>query len=352
MGRSTVYNDGLVTEAKWEQVSKQNKDLLKEFLDYCKASDKSPATRYQYEQQLKIFFCYLYEKCDNKFFVDLKKRDLIKFSLWLQSDLKVSSSRVSTLRSCISSLSSYIEKVLDDEYPTFRNISSVIEISNREPVRDKTIMSQEEMQACLDELVKQKKYQIACYFALLVSSGMRKSEAIQMKLSFFEDKNKVLGGMFYLTPAIRTKGKGEKGKPLQKYIAVQLFQPYLNLWLEERKEKGIQNEYLFVTYKDGNYVPAAVSTVNSWANKIGKITNLDYYNHSSRHFFTTYMKEHGFSDSYIQTLVGWASLDMVRRYDDHTNEQQLEQGLDQLRAVFGTEQKENGEEKNKDLKGD
>ena len=335
MARSTVYNDGLVTDEKWERVSKQNKDLLKDFLDYCKASNKSPATRYQYQQQLKIFFCYLCDNCDNKFFVDLKKRDLIKFSLWLQSDLKVSGSRISTLRSCISSLSSYIEKVLDDEYPTFRNISSVIEISNREPVRDKTIMSQQEMEACLNELVKQKKYQIACYFALLVASGMRKSEAIQMKVSFFEEKNKVLGGMFYLTPFIRTKGKGEQGKQLQKYVAVKLFQPYLDLWLKERKEKGIQNEDLFVTYKDGNYVPAGVSTVNSWALKIGQITNLDYYNHSSRHFFTTYMKENGFSDSYIQTLVGWASLDMVRRYDDHTNEQQLEQGLEQLSAVFG-----------------
>lgn len=346
MGRKTVYNDGLVTDEKWNNVSKKNKDLLKDFLDYLKASDKSPATRYQYEQQLKIVLCYLYEYCDNKFFVDLKKRDLIKFSLWLQSDLKVSSSRISTLRSVISSLSAYIEKVLDDEFPDFRNISNVIEISNREPVRDKTIMSQEEMQACLDTLVKEKRYQIACYFALLVSSGMRKSEAIQMKTSFFEEKNKVLNGVFYLTPFIRTKGKGERGKPLQKYIAVKIFQPYLDLWLEERKEKGIKSEYLFITYKDGNYVPAAVSTVNSWANTIGKITKLDYYNHSSRHFFTTYMKENGFSDTDIQGLVGWASLDMVRRYDDHTNEQQLEQSLDKFKAVFGAENDEEDQKGN------
>ena len=196
-------------------------------------------------------------------------------------------------------------------------------------------MTKEEMQSCLDKLVEQGKYQIACYFALLVSSGMRKSEAIQMKVSFFEEKNKVLNGLFYFTPFIRTKGKGEKGNPLQKYIAVKMFQPYLDLWLKERKEKGIQSEWLFVTYKDGNYEPAAVSTVNSWANKIGKITGLDYYNHSSRHFFTTYMKEQGSDDATIQNLVGWASLDMVRRYDDHTNEQQLESQLGHLQSVFG-----------------
>ena len=40
MGRKTVYNDGLVTEEKWAAVSEKNKELLREFLDYLKASDK------------------------------------------------------------------------------------------------------------------------------------------------------------------------------------------------------------------------------------------------------------------------------------------------------------------------
>ena len=47
------------------------------------------------------------------------------------------------------------------------------------------------------------------------------------------------------------------------------------------------------------------------------------------------MKENGFSDSKIQTLVGWQSLDMVRRYDDHTAEQELEAAMDEFAAVFG-----------------
>ena len=53
------------------------------------------------------------------------------------------------------------------------------------------------------------------------------------------------------------------------------------------------------------------------------------------------MKENGFSDTDIQGLVGWASLDMVRRYDDHTNEQQLEQAMDKFKAVFGTQDSSN-----------
>ena len=47
------------------------------------------------------------------------------------------------------------------------------------------------------------------------------------------------------------------------------------------------------------------------------------------------MKEQGSDDATIQSLVGWASLDMFRRYDDHTNEQQLESQLGHLQSVFG-----------------
>lgn len=161
-----------------------------------------------------------------------------------------------------------------------------------------------------------------------------------MKVSYFTEDRKVMRGLFYQTPEIRTKGKGTRGKLLRKYVIVKMFEKYLNLWLDERKKLGIQNEDLFVTYKDGNYEPAGVATVNSWAKRIGKITNLDYYNHSSRHFFTTYMKENGFSDSQIQSLVGWNSLDMVRRYDDHTSEQELEGAIDEFYAVFGDEKME------------
>jgi len=43
MARSTVYNS-IVTDERWEQVNKKNKELLKEFLDYLKSTDKAELT--------------------------------------------------------------------------------------------------------------------------------------------------------------------------------------------------------------------------------------------------------------------------------------------------------------------
>lgn len=109
-----------------------------------------------------------------------------------------------------------------------------------------------------------------------------------------------------------------------------MFKPYFDLWMNERKEKGIKSEWLFVTYKDGNYLSASTSTANSWAVKIGKVAGCDYYNHSSRHAFVTHAKDWGYSESAIQKIVGWNSIDMVQRYDDHTDTEELERFVAEL----------------------
>lgn len=65
MARTTVYNEDLSKE--WQIVNPKNQKLLKEFIRYCVANDKSPQTCNQYEAQLKIFFCWNYRENDDKF---------------------------------------------------------------------------------------------------------------------------------------------------------------------------------------------------------------------------------------------------------------------------------------------
>ena len=77
MGRSTVYNDNITSS--WDKVSKENKQLVNDFIKYCKSNDKSPQTIHQYEEWLKVFFCWNYDENDDKFFVDLKRRDFVYY---------------------------------------------------------------------------------------------------------------------------------------------------------------------------------------------------------------------------------------------------------------------------------
>ncbi len=320
MGRFTVYNDNLTKD--WDSVLDQNKKFVKDFIKYCKANDKSPQTLHQYEEWLKVFFCWNYSENGDKSFVKLKKRDFMYYFGWCR-DLNMSANRIASLKSVLSSLSSEIELLYEDEYPNFRNQLRGLEPVHISTVREKTVISNEDMAKMLNKLVEDKMYQEACYLALACSSGCRKAELLQMKVSFFTSEKEVFDGYMYCTPPIRTKGRGRQGKILKKYVIKELFKPFFDKWMEERERLGIDLPDLFITKKDGIYVPATVSTANTIAEKISKKFGVEYYSHSSRHFFCTYLKRMKLPDDVITQVIGWANSSMIKVYSDIPEEEIL-----------------------------
>lgn len=324
MARTTVYNDDLSKE--WQIVNLKNQKLLKEFIRYCTANDKSPQTCSQYESQLKIFFCWNYRENDDKFFVDIKKRELVNFFGWGR-EIGWSPCRLASLRAALSSFSNYIERILDEDYPMFRNLVKVLEPIHLEAVREKTIINKDDIITGIEKLVSLGEYQYACFLALLFSSGMRKAEAAQMKVSYFTTNQVVaFRGLAYKTPKIRTKGHGAMGKQVPRYVFKETFDKYLELWLKEREKLGVKLDDLFVikgNYED--YQPAKPQNFSHWAEKIGMLIGVkSLYCHSLRHAFTTYLKRQNFPTDVVQKIQSWNSADMVARYDDRDDSEELD----------------------------
>lgn len=313
MGRSTVYNNNITSN--WENVQNDNKKLVREYLLYLKSQDRSPQTLKQYEEGIKIFFCWNYENNDDKFFINLKKRDFVYYFGWCR-DLGMSANRIAFLKSVLSSLSNEIELLYEDEYPTFRNQVRSLEPIHISTVREKTVLSNEQIEKILKELVERKEYQLACYIALACSSGARKAELIQMKTTDFCKEKEVFDGYMYCTSEVRSKGRGKKGKIIKKYVIKELFKPFFDLWMEQRKELGIESEYLFVSTKERIPTPATISTANTFALNISKICGVDFYAHSARHFFCTYLRNLNLPDEVIRLIFSWESTDLLKIYDD------------------------------------
>jgi integrase len=124
---------------------------------------------------------------------------------------------------------------------------------------------------------------------------------------------------------IKTKGRGRKGKMLYKFSLVDILKPYLELWLQEREEKGIDSEWLFIKEENNKHEQLKISTVNSWAESWGKILDEEFYMHSLRHYWTTAMHRNGFSTTVIKKLQGWQSIEMVSTYLDIELEEELEE---------------------------
>lgn len=319
MPRKTKHNS-ITSPEKLENVNKENMRLKKDFLEYLKSLRRSQGTLSGYDNDLNIIFTYMMENLGNKDFRKLTKRDIISIQNWLV-DNGNSPARIRRIKSALSSLSNYCENILSDDDPDYcgyRAVVRKIENPPLQPVREKTVWADQELEDLLDTLVEKRKYEIACFVALAMYSGRRKAELCRFKVSDFDESRLVCDGALYKSSPILTKG----GKMLECYTLAHKFRPFLELWMAYRSDNGIDSEWLFPDKTD-NTEHLQISTVNSWANTLSSITGRDFYMHALRHFYCSALIRAGIPDSVIVDIVGWSSSEMLKIYDDNPKDDRI-----------------------------
>ena len=332
MQQNSITNQELIA-----QINPQNKELLEEFLDYLRSVQRSETTIAGYENDIQIAWVWCLQHNGNKFFVDLTKRNIITYQNWMLNENKNSPARIRRLKAALSSLSNYIEAVLDDEYPNFKNIIHKIESPVNQPVREKTVWEDGALEELLEKLTESGEYEKACVLALGVYSGRRKSELCRFKVSDFDDSNLVCNGALYKSSPLKTKGRGG-GKYINCYTLAKKFKPYFDAWMAERERLGIESEWLFPSHGDMNE-QIGVGTLNSWANTFSRMSGRDFYFHSLRHAFTTSLVRAGIPDSVIAQIVGWESVDMCAVYTDISTDEMIDMYFDADGVKSNTDKK-------------
>lgn len=330
MGRSTVYNH-IVSKEKMDMVNPENIELGEDWLEYLQSIDRSPQSIVAYRNDLKIFWVWDLEFNKNKFFTDLTKREIAKFQNHALNTWGWSPNRIRRVKSCLSSLSNYIENVLDDEeeFQNFKPIIRKIENPVKNVVREKTVLSDEQVENLLDTLVERKEYERAAGVAIVAFSGMRKAELLQMKVEYFNEDHFVYDAM-WKTDKIRTKGFGRLGHQMEKFVLYGA-KPYIDLWLQYRKENGIESEWMFLTktrQEDGSYIYHARKDVSAWTEEFTDILGEDFYFHCLRHYTCTRLHRLNLPSHVIQEFFGWASSEMLQIYNDVTAEDEFEKYFD------------------------
>lgn len=317
MGRKTKHNS-ITSPELLKQVNKKNLQLLDDFLDYLKSVQRSDGTIAQYKSDILIAFVWCLQNNDNKFFVDWTKRNIVAYQNWLLNNNENSPARIRRLKAALSSLSNFIEAVIDDEYPNFRNIINKIENPANRPVREKTVWDDSELEDLLIRLVEKGQYEKACFVALGMYGGRRKSEILRFKVSDFDDDKLTCGGALYKSAPILTKGN----KYLECYTLAKKFRPYLDHWVDYRERSGIKSEWLFPSPSDFSK-HRSVESLNGWSNTISKITGKIYYAHSLRHYFVSALSRAGIPDNVVVQIIGWSSAEMFNIYNDNSKDDQI-----------------------------
>lgn len=326
MPRKTKMNS-LTSPKLLAKVNPQNIELMNEFRDYLKSTQRSETTISAYMSDLKIAWVWCLQHNKNRFFVDWTKKHIIAYQSWLLNTNDNSPARIRRLKSSLSSLSNYIEAVCDDEFPDFKNIINKIESPANKPVRPKTVLTPEEIERTLNMLIQKSRYQMACFIALAAYSGRRKSELCRFKVEDFSDEHLICGGSLYKSDPIKTKGRAD-GKYLNCYTLAKRFKPYLDMWMQERERLGIDSKWLFVS--PTNYEQQLnPNTVNSWMISVSKMTGINHYAHAYRHAFTTFLSNEGLPDTVIKDILGWADVSMVGVYVDRETDDTLDMYFDE-----------------------
>lgn len=321
MARKTQMNK-ITTPELLSRINSENKSLLNDFLEYLRSTGRSDGTIASYQNDIEIAFVWNLEHNGDKPFVEWTKRNVIAYQNWLLNTNKNSPARIRRLKAALSSMSNYIENLLDDEYPNFRNIINKIESPANAPVREKTVLTDEQVKSMLDALIKRNRIKAACYIALAAYGGRRKSEICRFRVDDFADDKLVCEGCLWKSAPIKTKGRS-RGKFIPCYTLVKKFKPYLDLWLAERERLGIESVWLFPADDNPNDM-LKISTVNSWMKTASRLSGLDIYTHSFRHFYTTMLSNEGIPDGVIKEILGWEDVSMVAVYNDRSTEDTLD----------------------------
>lgn len=341
MGRSTVYNN-ITSQEKISKICKENIDLVNDFLEYLESIGRAETTIKNYKADLQIFFCWGLDELENKSFIQITKREIARFQNHATKVWGWSSNRLRTVKAAISSLGNFIEGILDEEYEGFRSIVRKVESPPKQLVREKTVLTEKDVDSLLKYLIDNQEYEKACFFALAAFSGRRKAELCRFKVVDVSDERLMCGGALYKTTPIKTKGRGVNGKQLCCYVLAKRFKPYLDLWMKFRQDNNIESQWLFPN-DENRAEKISTSSVDSWSVSLSRVMELDIYPHAFRHYFCTMLSRAGLPDTAITEIVGWASSDLCKVYIDIESDEQIGMYFNENGDIISNDKKSLGD---------
>ncbi len=209
--RGRIYNN-FYTPELWEQVNKENKRIVDDFLAEYKQRKKSKGTIDGYFNDLRIIMIYILKELDNRCVLELNKKDFRGLSLYFTEECGMSPARTNRLKSAINSLLTFCEE--DDDYDYEINMAKKVKGIPRERVKDDEdnfFFTFEEFIKVRDILVEKGRLQDACLWSLGFDSAGRRNELFQVEKHGLLDGNKTnivigkRGKKFYLVYLDDTK---------------------------------------------------------------------------------------------------------------------------------------------------
>ena len=245
------------TEEAWSKVSDENKDILDDYSMELEVQGKAPKTIYQYQTDIKGFLCWNAEHNRDKYLLDLKRKDFVKFQLG-QTRNGTSNARINRFQSSLRNMLQYCV-MEEDEYPDYQiNPMAMIKGLEKKSVRDIYFLTDKQVSYLISKFVQKGKLQIALWVSMSYDTGARRNEILQIN-----KKN-------ILTKNYTNEVTGKRGKHFR-LIYSNRTKIIAKHWLDMRGEDDVES--LWVLGKGASRHAVKYSTFYDWAIMCGKLLN-------------------------------------------------------------------------------
>ena len=266
-----------ITDEMWSEVLEFNRNMVQEYLD--NQTELAAKSKIAYKSGLRIFFYWVKQNLNNKSFLDIKKKEYVRYLNWI-TNRGLSDSAIKFKKSSVSSFCNYIMMMYEEEYPTFRNFTVGLKVVKTGNVYPKEPLTPDEYIMLCEELEKREEWQKLAYLVFTYSTGCRRAESRQLlkevidypakerkiKIVDEDGNEKEAISKSYQTHIIRCKGASVVGKPRKLKFGEDAMS-WMKKWLEVRGEDDCP--YMFVVkYKNGKTRQVGEDTFNGWCEKL------------------------------------------------------------------------------------
>lgn len=287
---------------------------MADYLNECRASGLTERTVAEYTSLLKHSAILIQDLFENKSILKMTRSDFRDLSIILQHDFNLSSSRVNSILSVLTSCLNYIEDEEERWVDYLKNPMRRIKRVPKKPIKEKVFIDRSEVKSIINRFIANWRLQDAVMISLVYDSGARISELAQVK------KTNILEGNF--TNEIIRKGQ----KKRTKLIFMNDTKELIRKWLEQRGDDDIEDLFIYpsLPMKSSMHLKRAISrnTLASRIEKTGEILG----KHISAHVFRRSRAEtlkrgederfnhRKFDPREIQLLLGHSNLSTTEIY--------------------------------------
>lgn len=297
-----------------EKLNSENLKLLKMYKRDMLMRELSEKSIYNYEKDILQWFKYLYKEQFNPSVLELTEDEIEEFIFFCKEE----GNNTERIRRRLASISAFYKFLRRKKKVQENPLEFIPRPKKGLPVVEQTYLTKEQFNELKDKLRELGNLQLEVYARLSLTTMGRVNAISNITWEQIDFESRTINDVLEKEGKIVTLFFDEEVKEL--LIELKKF----------RENHDIECNYVFCTKYNKQYKQADVTTLRSWASKVGKLVNVKLHPHDFRHSYATLLVNNGMPIEVVSSLLNHSGLDVTRKHYIKQDTRKLQEDKDKF----------------------